>query len=90
MVVRQPRLHACTRQESPAGLRVPPRGSDAVRRMRLAATAALASAVWAGAVATGVSMTYGAPDLIHAIGHRLDPDGFPPDHTTSRSGDRHS
>ncbi|WP_327667796.1 glycosyltransferase [Streptomyces sp. NBC_00485] len=57
---------------------------------RLAATAALASAVWAGAVATGVSMTYGAPDLIHAIGHRLDPDGFPPDHTTSRSGDRHS
>ncbi|MGW2518525.1 hypothetical protein ACWC09_16215 [Streptomyces sp. NPDC001617] len=58
---------------------------------RLAATAALASAVWAGAVSTGVATTmYGTPDLIHAIGHRLDPDGFPPDHTASRSGDRHS
>ncbi|MEU3340470.1 glycosyltransferase [Streptomyces sp. NPDC006668] len=56
---------------------------------RLATTTALASAVWAGAVATGVVTTYGAPDLIHTIGHRLDPDGFPTDHI-SQAGDHHS
>ena len=56
---------------------------------RLAATAALASAVGAGAVATGVATTYDAPDLIHTISHRLDPDGPAPGHT-SRRGDHHS
>ncbi|MFL5994563.1 MAG: glycosyltransferase [Streptomyces sp.] len=56
---------------------------------RLAATAVLASAVCAGAVATGVATTYDGPDLIHAISHRLDPDGFPREHT-SPSEDDHS
>ncbi|MFG2131847.1 glycosyltransferase [Streptomyces sp. NPDC048751] len=53
---------------------------------RLAATAVLASAVWAGAVATGVATTDG-PDIIHAISHRLDPDGFPPEHTSPPEDD---
>ncbi|MCX5425051.1 glycosyltransferase [Streptomyces sp. NBC_00078] len=57
---------------------------------RLAATGALASSIWAGAVATGIVTTYGTPDLIHSIGHRLDLDGFPPDHTAARSKDHHS
>ncbi|MFD5405799.1 glycosyltransferase [Streptomyces griseorubiginosus] len=59
------------------------------RTRRLAATAVLASAVCVGAVATGVATAYDGPDLVHAISHRLDPDGFPPHHTYP-SEDRHS
>ncbi|MFF4060119.1 glycosyltransferase [Streptomyces sp. NPDC001668] len=54
---------------------------------RLAATAVLASVVWAGAVATGVATAYDGPDLAHAISHRLDPDGFPPEHTSPPEDD---
>ncbi|MFR9799268.1 glycosyltransferase [Streptomyces sp. MS06] len=56
---------------------------------RLAATAAVASAVWAGAVGTGVATSYDGADLIHAIGHGLDPDDPAPLHAP-HPGDRHS
>lgn len=52
---------------------------------RLAATAVLASLVCV--FATGVAKTYDGPDLIHAISHRLDPDGFPREHTSPSEGD---
>ncbi|MFE3852714.1 glycosyltransferase [Streptomyces griseorubiginosus] len=58
-------------------------------KRRLAATAVLASVVCAGAVATGVATAYDGPGLIHAISHRLDPDGFPPERT-SPSEENHS
>ncbi|MDC2961419.1 glycosyltransferase [Streptomyces gilvifuscus] len=58
-------------------------------KRRLTATAVLASVVCAGAVATGVATAFDGLDLIHAISHRLDPDGFPPEHT-SPSEDDHS
>ncbi|MFG2780539.1 glycosyltransferase [Streptomyces prunicolor] len=42
--------------------------------LRLATTAVLACAVWAGAVGTAVATTEGGPRLMHAIGHGLDLD----------------
>ncbi|MER6085123.1 UDP-N-acetylglucosamine--N-acetylglucosamine transferase, partial [Streptomyces sp. NPDC001833] len=42
---------------------------------RLAASAAVACALWAGAVGTAVATTGSAPGVIHAIGHTLDLDG---------------
>lgn len=42
---------------------------------RLAATTAVASAVWACAVGTGIAMTYDGPGLMHAMGRGLDLDG---------------
>ncbi|WP_328752703.1 UDP-N-acetylglucosamine--N-acetylglucosamine transferase [Streptomyces sp. NBC_00285] len=70
-----------------------PEGRTAARRprvpLRLAATAALASAVWAGTAATGIATTHDAPDLFHAVSHRLDPDGPAPGRTSPRGG-RHS
>ncbi|WP_416957783.1 UDP-N-acetylglucosamine--N-acetylglucosamine transferase [Streptomyces sp. Agncl-13] len=42
--------------------------------LRLAITAALACAVWAGAVGTAVATTDGGPSLMHAIGQGLDID----------------
>ncbi|MEU4929759.1 glycosyltransferase [Streptomyces yokosukanensis] len=52
----------------------PPPRRRAVRR--LAATAAVASAVWACAVGTGMATTYDGPRLMHSIGHGLDLDSF--------------
>lgn len=52
---------------------------------RFATTAVLVSLVCA--VATGVATAYDDPDLIHAISHRLDPDGFPPEHTFPQEAD---
>ncbi|MFF4307096.1 UDP-N-acetylglucosamine--N-acetylglucosamine transferase [Streptomyces sp. NPDC001601] len=49
------------------------RARQAVRR--LAASGAVACALWAGAVGTAVATTGSAPGVIHAIGHTLDLDG---------------
>ncbi|MFJ4940774.1 glycosyltransferase [Streptomyces pseudovenezuelae] len=54
---------------------------------RFATTAVLVSLVCA--VTAGVATAYDDPGLIHAISHRLDPDGFPPEHS-SLSEDHHS
>ncbi|MGW4568404.1 glycosyltransferase [Streptomyces sp. NPDC004561] len=56
---------------------------------RLAATAAVASAVWACAVGTGMATTYDGPGLIHAIGNGLDLDGLSGHHAHPQ-GDHHS
>jgi len=48
---------------------------------RLAATAAVASALWACAVGTGMASTYDGSHLVHTIGHGLDLVGFARHHT---------
>ncbi|MGW3003733.1 hypothetical protein ACWDF6_30340, partial [Streptomyces sp. NPDC001155] len=47
---------------------------------------AVACAVCACAVGTGVAMTYDAPALLHAVGHRLDPDHLAPGHGHAPEG----
>jgi UDP-N-acetylglucosamine:LPS N-acetylglucosamine transferase len=58
------------------GHQVPPPAPRRPRRgsRRLAATTAVACAVWACAVGTGIAGTYDGPSLMHAIGHGLDLD----------------
>ncbi|MER6569290.1 glycosyltransferase [Streptomyces sp. NPDC001093] len=56
---------------------------------RLAATAAVACAVWACAVGTGIATAYDGPALAHAIGHRLDPDALAA-HLAPRQEGHHS
>ncbi|MFI1760914.1 glycosyltransferase [Streptomyces sp. NPDC020800] len=71
----------------PDGDRKPPPRRRGPRR--LAATAAVASAVWACAVGTGMATTYDGPGLMHAIGSGLDLDGFM-GHHAHRPGEHHS
>ncbi|MFF3911521.1 glycosyltransferase [Streptomyces sp. NPDC001848] len=47
---------------------------------RLAPTVALACAVWACAVGTGVATAYDGPGLVHAIGHGIDLDDLATHH----------
>ncbi|GHE04868.1 MGDG synthase family glycosyltransferase [Streptomyces alanosinicus] len=56
---------------------------------RFVTTTAVASAVWAGVVGTGLATTHDGADLMHAIGHGLDLDGLMP-HQASQPGDHHS
>ncbi|GHB36547.1 hypothetical protein GCM10010331_24960 [Streptomyces xanthochromogenes] len=67
-------------REARAGLRrtaAPPGAPHRHRTSRrLAATAVVACAVWAGAVGTAVATSYGEPGLARAIGHGLDLDDF--------------
>ncbi|MGW2649837.1 glycosyltransferase [Streptomyces sp. NPDC001393] len=58
------------------------------RPRRLAATAAMATAVWACAVGTGTATTYDGPGLMHAIGNGL-VDRLA-GHHTHRQGEQHS
>ncbi|MDX3240344.1 MGDG synthase family glycosyltransferase [Streptomyces sp. ME18-1-4] len=53
---------------------------------RLVATTAVACGVWACAVGTGIATAYDGPDMIHAIGHSLDPDDPLPSHTSHTEG----
>ncbi|MFD3450638.1 glycosyltransferase [Streptomyces sp. NPDC058691] len=63
----------------PSGAPRPPRGPGARRAMRrLAATAAMACALWAGGVGLGVAATHDYPGLLRAIDHRIDPDDMTP------------
>ncbi|MGW1028213.1 MGDG synthase family glycosyltransferase [Streptomyces sp. NPDC002577] len=75
-----------------SGLADRSRNSVARRRpahRHLAATAAIASAVWACAVGTGMATTHDVPDLMRSIGRSLDLDSLTPDHPP-RPGDHHS
>jgi hypothetical protein len=74
-------------QAGPPPLPVRPtarRGRPAARR--LVATAAVACAVWACAVGTGIATAYDGPGMIHAIGHSLDLDDPLPGHTSHTEG----
>ncbi len=79
------RVHQAGRHEHARWCAAPRRRTP----RRLAAIAAIASAVWASAVATGVAANYHAPDLIHTISHGLDPDHHAPHHAPG-TGDHHS
>ncbi|MFJ2827279.1 glycosyltransferase [Streptomyces sp. NPDC087263] len=59
---------------------------------RLLATAAVACAVWACAVGTGIATAYDGSGMIHAIGHSLDPDDAdnPPPGLPSHTEGHHS
>ncbi|MEU7061419.1 glycosyltransferase [Streptomyces sp. NPDC046197] len=76
---------ACRAGGRPA---VPPaptrRTRPAVRR--LAATTAVACAIWAGAFGTAVATTGEAPRLVRALGHELDPDDAPRTHANHPEG----
>lgn len=53
---------------------------------RLAATVAVACAVWACAVGTGIATAYEGPGLARAISHGLDPDDRAPQHAPQPEG----
>ncbi|MEU6261009.1 glycosyltransferase [Streptomyces sp. NPDC047043] len=63
---------------------LPPMRPPTLRRRRrptarrLVTTSAVACAVWACAVGTGVATAYDGPGVLHAIGHRLDLDDHHP------------
>ncbi|MGW2931718.1 MGDG synthase family glycosyltransferase [Streptomyces sp. NPDC001156] len=70
------------------GHEVPPSAPRRRRRgsRRLAATTAVACAVSAGAVGTGIAGTDDGPSLMHAIGHGLDLDDSAPGHAHASGG----
>jgi hypothetical protein len=68
---------------------LPPRSAARRRRpaaRRLVATTAVACAVWACAVGTGIATAYDGPGMIHAIGHGLDLDDPHPAHAPHPEG----
>ncbi|WP_369365406.1 glycosyltransferase [Streptomyces sp. CG4] len=73
-------------RSGPPPLPAPPLARRRGRPRRLAVTGAVACAVCACAVGTGVAMTYDAPALLHAVGHRLDPDHLAPGHGHAPEG----
>jgi UDP-N-acetylglucosamine:LPS N-acetylglucosamine transferase len=69
-------------RSGPPPLTRPPAARRRARPRRLGVTTAVAGAVWACAVGTGVATTYDGPSLMRALGHgiALDLDSFPPGH----------
>ncbi|TXC97351.1 UDP-N-acetylglucosamine--N-acetylglucosamine transferase [Streptomyces sp. ISID311] len=73
-------LRACGAGTAPTSVRPPGRRSHPAPR-RLVVTAVLASALWAGAVGTGIAATHSGSSVLQALDHAPDHDepGFPVD-----------